>query len=104
MKKGIIIIGLSLFISLCCCIYYVKYSDTAERTYKNVENSKKIRVGMSIIDLKVIMGNPDKIYPHYSDESIKVYFYQPPFAASDGIEFHIDKNNLVTFIVHYEPT
>ena len=74
MKKTIIIfvsVAITLLVSF---IYYTKYSEVAQKALENVEKSKKVKVGMSVVEVKEIMGNPDDVYPHYSNENISVFF------------------------------
>lgn len=80
MKKLLMIISLGLMILL------IVYLPKIHRSNKNVKNSKKIELGMNKSEVIRIMGLPDSKGISYFDQSDSLYFYQPPFAASTGIE------------------
>ena len=98
-----VLIGIIILTMIVLMIFF-NYRHKAERWHRNVENSEKVKLGMFSNEVIEIMGNPDEIYPMYGDENINIYFYQPPFGASDGIEFYFDTTSQVVKIIPYEPT
>ena len=90
-------------------LWVTRLSGDARRARANVENSGKVRVGMSVAQMKRIMGPPDSESPDiYGVQEprklVRQYYYYPPFAASDGIYFYADKDSIIGQIKPYEPT
>lgn len=84
--------------------WIMNWSPQARIAWKNVENSKKLRVGMTTREMLDIMGEA-KSYKQkkYNGDIITRYYYQPPFAASSGINIDI-VNDSINFINYYEGT
>jgi hypothetical protein len=45
-----------------------------------------------------IMGKPEDIYTSYFDSKDTIYYYEPFFIASDGIEIYIGDNRIKRII------
>ena len=86
MKKNvfIVIFGLSIFFGL----FYVGVRQY--EAFRNDKNSKKIKIDDTTKHMIEIMGNPDSKYFSTLEKSQEVYFYQPPFGASEGISIYVD--------------
>jgi outer membrane protein assembly factor BamE (lipoprotein component of BamABCDE complex) len=69
--------------------------------WKNVKNSQSIKLGMNTEQVLEIMGPPKRTLKSYFADSDSLYFYQPPFMASDGIEIFF-KRGRVNRIASYE--
>ena len=69
---------------------YLNYSPRARKTKQNVTNSLKIEIEMSKDEVIQIMGNPDNKGISYFNKVDTIYFYEPPFGASDGIYIQFD--------------
>ena len=94
LKTLIIVISFFYFLFLL----YSHFSPQGLRLKNNVKNSLKISEGMPKLKVLEIMGDPDHIYlSSYNSDSI--YFYNPPFFSSDGIEIGFDKNEKVSSVV-----
>lgn len=57
---------------------------------------------MPEIEVIKIMGEPDKKLPAYLNKEQTIFYYEPPFASSDGIEIYIDTNKRVDRITLFE--
>lgn len=68
----------------------------------NVENSKKIIVGMMKEEVLKIMGVPDAKQLSFENSIDSMYYYIPPFAASEGIYIQFDSIARVNKIFLYE--
>jgi hypothetical protein len=73
-------------------------SDTIE---KNIQNAKKLKLGMALDDALKIMGEPHIIKEHANYKGIFDYYYESPFGASDWIYFSIDSTQKVTQITTF---
>ena len=80
---------------------------SSDRIEKNIENSQKLRVGMTLDEALKIMGEPhtvkvyNKKHPKYNS-IITTYYYESPFGASDWIHFRIDTTNRVVEVTPFE--
>lgn len=72
------------------------------QTRKNVQNSKELTLGMDKVEVLHIMGTPDRRRISYFNKSDSLYFYQPPFGASSGIEIIFNSEGKVKQILPYE--
>jgi hypothetical protein len=86
-------IGIVLIVGIFLC--YIFLSPRAFKARKNVSNSEKLEIGMTKEEVIKIMGEPDQIIGSYLDDSCKIYFYEPPFGASDGIDVYITPSGIV---------
>ena len=77
------------------------WSPRAQEAWENVSNSEKLQLGMTTSDLIKIMGEPDNLRVRENEIVDSVYYYQPPFAASSGIDIVI-KNDSIKNIYYYE--
>ena len=101
--KGTILGGIVVFLLiLSVFIYKVKFSNAAKKAKENILNSKKIFVGMDAKEVVKIMGHPKKSYNSYSEDAKTIYFYEPPFLSSSGIEIYLDKNYKVVRVIYSE--
>lgn len=90
----LVIVSISYFLILI----YAHFSPNSIRAKRNVENSEKIKIGMSRDQVLEIMGSPDEVYiSYYNTDS--VYFYEPPLLSSDGIEIFINNEGTVSTMV-----
>lgn len=80
---------------------------SSDRIEKNIQNSQKLRVGMTLDNALKIMGKPytvkvyDKKHPKYNS-IVTTYYYESPFGASDWIHFRVDTTNQVVEVTHFE--
>jgi hypothetical protein len=80
---------------------------SSDRIEKNIQNSQKLRVGMTLEEALRIMGEPhevrtySQIHPIYHSPTT-VYFYESPIGASDWISFEIDTTNRIVEVTPYE--
>jgi outer membrane protein assembly factor BamE (lipoprotein component of BamABCDE complex) len=91
-----------LFISLGILLCILMIAPKVYRTLKNVQNSKEIKLGMEKEEVLNIMGEPDSRRISYFDEFDSLYFYQPPFGASSGIEIIFGSDKKVNKVLYYE--
>jgi hypothetical protein len=83
--KKIIVITLIVITTYVLWFYVV--------TRINVINSEKISIGDTKNHIIEIMGEPKSVVNgSFKTDSIKkiLFFYEPPFGASEGIDFYID--------------
>ena len=86
-----IIIFLSIILLIIGTTYsFLHYTPSARKAKQNVTNSLKIEVGMSKQEVIQIMGNPDDKQISYHNSVDTMYYYEPPFAASEGIYIQFD--------------
>jgi hypothetical protein len=103
MRKILLAIALIAILAIGSFIYLFRYSPQAQIGRHNVERSKNLYVGMKKVELLQVMGKPKEINYSKYETGKAIYFYQPPFAASDGIEVYLDTaNDKVTRIIPYE--
>ena len=81
--------------------WVMRWSSRAQEAWENVSNSEKLQRGMTTSDLLRIMGEPDNLRVRENEIVDSVFYYQPPFAASSGIDIVI-KNDTIKKIHHYE--
>lgn len=80
---------------------------SSDRIEKNIQNSQKLRVGMTLDEALEIMGEPHEVrnysqkHPKYKSPTT-VYFYESPIGASDWIYFEVDTTNNVVEVMPYE--
>ncbi|MFY0626016.1 MAG: hypothetical protein JXR07_06970 [Reichenbachiella sp.] len=79
-------------------MWVMHWSPTAKEAWRNVENSKKIEIGMQKNEVIEIMGRPNSI-----NQKSSSLFYSPPFMSSSGIVFFFEENRVIR-IEYYEPT
>jgi len=91
------IIGIMIIISI-----YIFFSPSAFKARKNVENVKNVEIGMGKNDVLEIMGTPDNRRISFLNSIDSMYYYEPPFGASEGIYIQFDSSNTVNKIVDYE--
>ena len=101
--KKIKIISLTILITPVFILLWIsEISPKARKAKQNVRNSLLLENGMSTNEMLNIMGEPDNIRyrldNHFQDS---VYFYQPPFASSAGIDIII-KHDTINRIILYE--
>lgn len=72
------------------------------KSKKNVENLKQVSIGMSKEIVVDIMGIPDKRRASFLNPIDSMYYYEPPFGASDGIYIQFDSDDSVNEIIGYE--
>ena len=94
--------SLFLMILMVGYLWVTKFSNQARLANKNVLNSKKLKIGIKIEDVILIMGKPQKM-EYRQEEQDSILFYTPPFAASSGIDLII-KNGTLTQVIEYEGT
>jgi hypothetical protein len=61
-----------------------------------------ITITLGIVSIVWVLGEPDSRRLSYFEESDSLYYYQPPFGASSGIEFIIGPDGKVNKILPYE--
>ena len=102
MKKIMFSILLFIFLFSIGGIYFLRFSDRSRKAYRNVANSEKLKIGMNLKELTIIMGQPDTLYPAYSNYKQTIYYYEPPFASSAGIEVYIDSTMKIDKVIPFE--
>jgi len=75
---------------------------SSDRIEKNIQNSQKLNVGISLDEALKIMGEPYEIREHANYKGIYDYYYESPFGASDWIYFSIDSTKRVIEVTPYE--
>lgn len=75
---------------------------SSDRIEKNIQNSQKLRVGMTLDEALKVMGEPYEIKEHANYKGIYDYYFESPFGASDWIYFSIDSTKRVTEVTPYE--
>lgn len=75
---------------------------SSDRIEKNIQNSHKLRLGMTLDDALKVMGEPYEIKEHANYKGIYDYYYESPFGASDWIYFSIDSTKRVIEVTPYE--
>lgn len=91
-----------LFISLAILLIILMLAPRVYRTQKNVQHSKEIKLGMEKEEVLKIMGEPDSRRISYFNEVDSLYYYQPPFGASSGIEIIFGSDEKVNKVMYYE--
>jgi outer membrane protein assembly factor BamE (lipoprotein component of BamABCDE complex) len=100
MKKVLILLSLIVIMPIAAYLYIAKLSPEARMASKNVENSKKIKIGIHKEQLLEIMGTP--VLKGGNEKNDSTFYYTAPFASSDGIHFGIDSSGVVIHIQLYE--
>lgn len=99
-NRRILLFTLLGIVGLLCV--YIFLTPTAFKARKNVENIKKIKIGMTKESVFDLMGAPDNTRISFLNSVDSMYYYEPPFGASEGIYIQFDTNNTVNKIVDYE--
>lgn len=99
-NRRILLFSLISIIALLC--FYIFQTPSAHKARKNVENVKKIKIGMKKEDVLTIMGEPDNRRISFLNSIDSMYYFEPPFGASEGIYIQFDSNNAVNKIIDYE--
>lgn len=98
MKPRLIILGAVLMIVLSFIIVYnsnVKHTLKEEIAYRNLENIKKIQIGMDTTEVLNIMGSPME-KRNYNSELF--YDYETPSGTSIQCQIIFDSSGQVVFI------
>ncbi len=101
-KKKVIIILIITFLIFFLAyngyrIYLINYSDEAKRINANIENIKKVNIGMDSNQVYKIMGKPD----YYEKVKKKLYVeYSNGINSSTNIVIIIDSNGIVEDKMH----
>ncbi|PSL03008.1 hypothetical protein [Cecembia rubra] len=66
---------------------------------KNENNFSKLKIGMDKEEIFMIMGMPNSKYKGRSVGSDSIYFYQPAFASSSGLEVEFDSLGIVINLI-----
>ena len=99
MLKAII----AIFVVLGLAAFYLMYfTPSANRARKNVENSKRLKMGMSKKEVLMIMGEPQERRIYLLEPRDSIYDYDPPFAASSGINIYFNHSDTTNRIVYFE--
>ena len=93
--KYLSVVGILLLTAFLLFQYMLHWSPRAIKSWQNVENSERVTVGMDKSHVVEIMGPPDNSASFKNDAISIIYYYEPPFLASDGIYFMIDVNGKV---------
>ena len=101
-KRNSRVLLLSLLGTLFIFSIYVFFSPTVFNAKKNVENVKNAKIGMDKNEVLKIMGTPDNRRISFLNSIDSMYYYEPPFGASEGIYIQFDSSNVVNKIVDYE--
>ena len=94
MKKAYKFIIISILVLVFLFVFYIFLSPRAFKARRNVSNTKNIQIGMNRETMLEFMGALNNTYPSYYDNNDTIYFYEPPFMASDGIEIYIGDNRI----------
>jgi len=106
MKEAVKHLLLAFLVVICLAFfaffYITRLSPRARKALSHVENSKKLRVGMTQKEMLKIMGRPEDVRPSYFAANEILYFYTPPFLASSGIDISVGPDSTITHIVYFE--
>jgi len=102
MKKVFVFIGVLVSLMVLVFFYFTEWSVNARKSKENVVNSEKLKIGMDTLQVKEIMGEPDARSNYVTGNDIPLFYYQPPFLASDGIFIHFDSLGHVKRITYFE--
>jgi hypothetical protein len=94
-------IAVIVVLGLTAC-YLAYLSPSAFQARRNVENSKRIKIGMSKTEVLKIMGEPQDRRVYALKPTDSVYFYMPPFAASSGINIYFNQFDATNRIEYFE--
>lgn len=83
-------------------IFHIFFSPSAYKARKNVENVKRIEIGMPKKEVLRIMGLPDNKRLSFLNQIDSMYYYEPPFGASEGIYVQFSTDNTVNKVVDFE--
>ena len=72
---------------------------SAFKARKNVENIKSIQIGMSKAQAVEIMGKPKNKRLSFLNSIDSMYYYEPPFGASEGICIQFDSAGIVNKVI-----
>ncbi|MBP7838609.1 MAG: outer membrane protein assembly factor BamE [Bacteroidales bacterium] len=101
-KRNRIILLIVLFGILAFIFGVIFLHPNASKARNNVENSKRIIIGMNKAEVLKIMGTPDAKRLSFENSIDSMYYYEPPFAASEGIYIQFDNREIVNKIFPYE--
>ena len=101
-KRNRIIVLIILLAILAFFFGIIFLHPKAFKARNNVENSKKIIVGMKKAEVLKIMGVPDAKRLSFESSIDSMYYYEPPFAASEGIYIQFDSVEKVNKIFPFE--
>lgn len=74
---------------------------STDRIEKNVQNSQKLKVGMTLKEALDIMGEPYEMKEHANYKGIFDYYYESPVGASDWIYFSVDSTKRVIEVTSF---
>ncbi|MES3016161.1 MAG: hypothetical protein V4721_00215 [Bacteroidota bacterium] len=94
----LVLIGIML-IGLAGVVYIVFLSPTSLLGSRNIDNLKNIKFGMTKLDVIKLMGSPQDKRTSHLNAPDSMYYYEPPFGASDGIYIQFAENDTVNLIV-----
>lgn len=89
------IILASLIIIIALFILYIYVSPRALKARKNVARLEKVEIGMTKKEVIDILGIPDNKRLSFLNSTDSMFYYEPPFAASEGIYIQFDSINTV---------
>lgn len=101
-KRNRIIILIVLLGILVIFLGFIFLHPKEYKARNNVENSKKIIVGMKKTEVIKIMGMPDAKQLSFENLFDSMYYYKTPFAASEGIYIQFDNLEKVNKIFPFE--
>ena len=102
LKIILTIITSAVFLGVLGFYYLLDWGPEARKSKENVVNSEKLKIGMDTLQVKGIMGEPDARSNYVTGNDIPLFYYQPPFLASDGIFIHFDSLGHVKRITYFE--
>jgi outer membrane protein assembly factor BamE (lipoprotein component of BamABCDE complex) len=80
---------------ICCALVLACSSGSS-----NIKKAKSVRPGMTVSEVKAVLGEPKMVRPGYEDTSQTMFLYGTGLAASTDIEIYFDKNsNKVTRVL-----
>jgi outer membrane protein assembly factor BamE (lipoprotein component of BamABCDE complex) len=82
-----------IFLAIAC--------SNASQIEQNIQNAKKLKVGMALDEALQIMGKPHIIKEHANYKGVYDYFYESPFGASDWIYFEVDSTQKLIQVTTY---
>jgi hypothetical protein len=102
-KRNKRILLFAIIIIVAIFIVFICYSPSANKAKQNVINSERVKIGMSKFAVLQIMGEPDAKRISFFNATDTMYYYEPPFAASEGIYIQFeDSSGKVNQIIPYE--
>lgn len=102
-RKNRRIILLAIVIAFVGFVFFEYFTPSANKAKQNVINSKKVKLGMTKLEVYKIMGEPDAKQISFFNTRDTMYYYKPPFAASEGIYIQVgDSSGKVNKIILFE--